>query len=97
MARLAGVSVRTLHHYDAIGLLVPAIRTDAGYRVYTEADLLRLQQILGDAAVMDIAERHRLCIDRWFYPCSRTVHRDSPLCTKAIHGSDNRSTDTEKV
>jgi len=43
---LAGVSVRTLHHYDAIGLLVPRIRTDAGYRLYTDADLLRLQQIL---------------------------------------------------
>ena len=46
VARCAGVSVRTLHHYDAIGLLVPGIRTDAGYRVYTEADVLRLQQIL---------------------------------------------------
>ena len=46
VARLAGVSVRTLHHYDSIGLLVPAIRTDAGYRRYTDADLLRLQQIL---------------------------------------------------
>ena len=46
MARIAGVSVRTLHHYDAIGLLVPEIRTAAGYRVYTDADLLRLQQVL---------------------------------------------------
>jgi DNA-binding transcriptional MerR regulator len=46
VARLAGVSVRTLHHYDSIGLLVPEIRTVAGYRVYTDADLLRLQQIL---------------------------------------------------
>ena len=46
VARLAGVSVRTLHHYDAIGLLVPETRTAAGYRVYTEADLFRLQQIL---------------------------------------------------
>ena len=43
---MAGVSVRTLHHYDAIGLLVPRIRTDARYRLYTDADLLRLQQIL---------------------------------------------------
>ena len=46
VAGIAGVSVRTLHHYDAIGLLVPELRTDAGYRVYTDADLLRLQQIL---------------------------------------------------
>ena len=46
MAQLAGVSVRTLHHYDSIGLLVPEARTAAGYRLYTDADLLRLQQIL---------------------------------------------------
>jgi MerR family transcriptional regulator, thiopeptide resistance regulator len=43
---MAGVSVRTLHHYDAIGLLVPQLRTAAGYRAYTDAELLRLQQIL---------------------------------------------------
>jgi DNA-binding transcriptional MerR regulator len=46
VARIAGVSIRTLHHYDAIGLLVPGARTAAGYRLYTDSDLLRLQQIL---------------------------------------------------
>ncbi len=46
VARFAGVSVRTLHHYDAIGLLVPGARTAAGYRLYTDSDLLRLQQVL---------------------------------------------------
>jgi DNA-binding transcriptional MerR regulator len=46
VARLAGVTVRTLHHYDEIGLLRPSGRTDAGYRRYAEADLERLQRIL---------------------------------------------------
>jgi DNA-binding transcriptional MerR regulator len=46
LAKLSGVSVRTLHHYDAIGLLVPKRRSRAGYRLYDESDLLRLQQIL---------------------------------------------------
>jgi len=46
LARMAGVSVRTLHHYDQIGLLRPPARTEAGYRLYGEAELLRLQQIL---------------------------------------------------
>ncbi|HXD77589.1 MAG TPA: MerR family transcriptional regulator [Puia sp.] len=46
LARLAGVSVRTLHVYDELGLLKPSLRTDAGYRHYGEAELLRLQQIL---------------------------------------------------
>jgi len=45
-ARLAGVTVRTLHHYDEIGLLNPSGRSDAGYRRYAEADLERLQRIL---------------------------------------------------
>lgn len=46
VAEAAGISVRTLHHYDEIGLLKPATTTAAGYRQYTEADLERLQQIL---------------------------------------------------
>ncbi len=46
VARLARVSVRTLHHYDAIGLLEPSSRSDAGYRQYSDADLERLQEIL---------------------------------------------------
>jgi DNA-binding transcriptional MerR regulator len=46
VARLAGVTVRTLHHYDEIGLLAPSGRSDAGYRRYGDADLERLQQIL---------------------------------------------------
>jgi DNA-binding transcriptional MerR regulator len=46
LADLAGVTVRTLHHYDQIGLLAPSSRTAAGYRLYQEDDLLRLQQIL---------------------------------------------------
>jgi DNA-binding transcriptional MerR regulator len=46
VARLAGVSVRTLHHYDEIGLVRPADRSAAGYRHYAHADLERLQQVL---------------------------------------------------
>ncbi len=45
-ARLTGVTVRTLHHYDRLGLLKPAGRTPAGYRLYAERDLARLQQIV---------------------------------------------------
>jgi DNA-binding transcriptional MerR regulator len=46
VARLAGVSVRSLHHYDQIGLLTPGDRNPAGYRIYSRPDLKRLQQIL---------------------------------------------------
>ncbi|GAA2501569.1 MerR family transcriptional regulator [Streptomyces thermolineatus] len=46
VAEFAGVTVRTLHHYDAIGLLSPGGRSAAGHRRYDDADLDRLQQIL---------------------------------------------------
>lgn len=46
VARFAGVTVRTLHHYDEVGLLSPSGRTAAGYRQYGDDDLERLQQIL---------------------------------------------------
>jgi len=45
LARATGLTVRTLHHYDAIGLLRPSARSDAGYRLYTETDVARLHAI----------------------------------------------------
>lgn len=46
LSKLTQVSVRTLHHYDELGLLKPSVRLDNGYRSYSESDLLRLQQII---------------------------------------------------
>jgi DNA-binding transcriptional MerR regulator len=46
VAELAGVTVRTLHHYDELGLLSPSGRSDAGYRLYSYDDLARLREIL---------------------------------------------------
>lgn len=46
VSKLTGISVRTLHHYDAIGLLKPAKVTEAGYRLYDDKALKRLQNIL---------------------------------------------------
>ncbi|KTD52143.1 MerR family transcriptional regulator [Legionella quinlivanii] len=46
LSQLTGVSVQTLHHYDRIDLLKPSLRLANGYRVYTEKDLLKLQQII---------------------------------------------------
>ncbi len=45
MAKRAGLTVRTLHHYDEIGLLRPSHRSEAGYRLYGAVDLARLTQI----------------------------------------------------
>jgi DNA-binding transcriptional MerR regulator len=46
VARLAHVTVRALHHYDEMGLLRPSGRTRSSYRLYTDSDLERLQQVL---------------------------------------------------
>ncbi|MDN4038879.1 MerR family transcriptional regulator [Massilia sp. YIM B02443] len=46
LAKRTGLTVRTLHHYDAIGLMSPSARSDAGYRLYNEADIARLHRIL---------------------------------------------------
>lgn len=46
VSRMSGVSVRTLHHYDEIGLVTPAGRSEAGYRLYAEDDIARLRRVL---------------------------------------------------
>ena len=46
LARLAGLTIRTLHHYDEIGLVKPSGRTPAGYRLYGRAEIKRLQEVL---------------------------------------------------
>lgn len=64
VARMAGVSVRTLHHYDEIGLLRPSARSPAGYRLYDDDDLVRLQQILVHRALGFSLEQIRAALDR---------------------------------
>jgi DNA-binding transcriptional MerR regulator len=46
LARLSGITVRTLHHYDEIGLVVPGERSESGYRLYGEDEIARLQEVL---------------------------------------------------
>ena len=46
VAESFGITVRTLHHYDAEGVVVPSARTSAGYRIYTDADLARLATVV---------------------------------------------------
>lgn len=63
LAKLSGVSVRTLHHYDEIGLLRPARVGENGYRYYGAAELLRLQQILFHRELGLKLEDIRLALD----------------------------------
>ena len=64
LAKRTGLTVRTLHHYDEIGLLKPSLHTDAGYRLYTAADVARLQQVLSLRQLGFSLEEVRACLDR---------------------------------
>ena len=46
VAKRTGITVRALHHYETMGLIVPKQRSPAGYRLYGEAELLRLQHVV---------------------------------------------------
>jgi MerR family transcriptional regulator, thiopeptide resistance regulator len=63
LARMAGVSVRTLHHYEERGLLLPSRRTDAGHRLYTRSDLERLVRIKALTALGFSLDQVRGCLD----------------------------------
>lgn len=66
-ADIAGVSVRTLHHYDEIGLLKPAAHSAARYRLYADRDLERLQQVLFFKELgFDLKEIKRILSDPHF-------------------------------
>jgi DNA-binding transcriptional MerR regulator len=64
LARRTGLTVRTLHHYDAIGLLTPSLHTEAGYRLYTADDVTRLQQVLSLRQLGFSLDEIRGCLDR---------------------------------
>jgi DNA-binding transcriptional MerR regulator/pimeloyl-ACP methyl ester carboxylesterase len=64
LARQTGLTVRTLHHYDAIGLLRPSLHTEAGYRLYTAGDIARLQQVLSLRQLGFSLEEVRACLDQ---------------------------------
>jgi DNA-binding transcriptional MerR regulator len=64
VARRTGLTIRTLHHYDEIGLLRPSLHTEAGHRLYTAGDVARLQQVLSLRQLGFSLEEVRICLDR---------------------------------
>lgn len=63
LARRTGLSVRTLHWYDEIGLLTPSWHTEAGHRLYTAADVVRLQQIITLRQLGFALDEVRACLE----------------------------------
>lgn len=63
LAKQTGVSVRTLHYYDEIGLLSPSHRTETGYRLYAGNDIIRLQQIVSLRQIGFSLAQIRQCLE----------------------------------
>lgn len=86
LATAAGLTVRTLHHYDELGLLAPSRRSEAGHRLYTEADLQRLYRILALRRLgMPLAEVGR-CLDGQDGDLRQVIQRqlDQVTCQLAL-------------
>ena len=64
LARRTRLTIRTLHHYDEIGLLRPSFHTESGHRLYTAGDVARLQQVLSLRQLGFSLEEIRDCLDR---------------------------------
>ncbi|MDB4950734.1 MAG: MerR family transcriptional regulator [Gemmatimonadetes bacterium] len=76
LAKETGLTVRTLHHWDRVGLLKPSRRTPAGHRAYDEADVARLQQVMSLRQLGLSLDEARECLARPDF---------SPLATVRMH------------
>jgi len=85
VSELAGVSVRTLHHYDEIGLLKPSEIGDNGYRLYSEQDLERLQQVLFFREMELPLQEVRRILDDPAYDRQRMLRIHKELLLKKKH------------
>ena len=84
VAQISNVSVRTLHYYDEIDLLKPSDRTQAGYRLYDENDLLRLQQILIGRSLGLALEEIRQSLDNPAFDYAETLKRQRALLIERL-------------
>lgn len=73
LAKRTGLTVRTLHHYDEIGLLTPTQRTAAGYRVYGDADVARLNRIVALRQLGIALDQIRRCLEDPAYTLPRVL------------------------
>src|SRR5262245_28310993 len=89
VAALSGVTVRALHHYDELKLLTPSGRSDAGYRLYSDDDLLRLQQILiGRELGLSLEAIRRSLDDPGFDRRAALVAQRAELAARAGRAAD---------
>lgn len=74
LAKQTGLSIRTLHYYDEIGLLVPSHRTEADHRLYCDRNIVRLQQILSLRQLGLSLQEIRTCLEDPDYSLLQVIH-----------------------
>jgi DNA-binding transcriptional MerR regulator len=84
LARRTGLTIRALHHYDEIGLLKPSLHTEAGHRLYTTADIARLQQVLSLSQLGFSLEEVRDCLDRPDFSPLETIRQHTTRLREKI-------------
>jgi DNA-binding transcriptional MerR regulator len=75
LAKRTGLTIRTLHHYDEIGLVKPSRHGESGYRLYTAEDVARLQQVLALRRLGFSLDEVRDCLDRADFSPSDLIQR----------------------
>ena len=97
LAKRTGLTVRTLHHYDALGLLSPSARSDAGYRLYNQADVARLHRIFAlrrfGLSLADIGAY----LTRPDLPLADVVRQQIAMLTQQIEQADALRTQHSKT
>ena len=88
VARIAKVTIRTLHHYDRTGLLVPSSRTGSGYRQYTTADIERLQQIRFHRELGFALEEIRALLDADDFDAEQALRRHREQLVQRIESTE---------
>lgn len=84
-AQLAGVTVRTLHHYDRIGLLRPSAYSVAGYRLYRKQDLIRLQQIVTLKFIGFSLKEIKALLNRNSFDLSQALQQQREIISEKCH------------
>ncbi|GAB46984.1 MerR family transcriptional regulator [Mobilicoccus pelagius] len=104
VAQRLGITRRTLHHYDEIGLVTPSVRSHAGYRLYTDGDLTRLQHVVvyrrlgfGLEEIADLLDRPDGLVEHLHRQRASVMSRLDELrglVTALDHALENAMTDT---
>lgn len=97
LAKQTGVSVRTLHYYDEICLLSPSHRTEVGYRLYGEGDIIRLQKIVSLRQIGFSLEEIRECLQQSNFSFDRVIQLHTARLREQIELSQKLLNRLERI